>query len=98
MKPFPRIPLSLLCMVMAAVLSYTLQRLVDAQNEPPMGTVLLQATIPYYWRVGMSVLHACAVGLLVYTLFPRVTWSMRVMLAGISCVFLVCIVSLIAVP
>ena len=85
-------------MVIAAALSYTLQRLVDAQNEPPMGTVLLQATIPYYWRVGMAVLHAGVVGLLVYTLSPRLNWSRRAFLWCISCIFLVCIVALIAVP
>ena len=39
------------------IASYAVQRLIDAQNEPPMGTVVLQATIPYYWRTAMAVIH-----------------------------------------
>ena len=98
MKFFPRLPMSIVCAVMVATLSYTIQRLVDAQNEPPMGTVLLQASIPYYWRIAMSTLHALAAGILVYTLSPK--WNVNIvpMVWCLSFVFLVCIASLIAVP
>ena len=98
MKFFSRIPLSIVCAVMVATLSYTIQRLVDAQNEPPMGTILLQASIPYYWRVAMSMLHAFAAGVLVYTLSPKWNVNVTLMAWGLSFVFLLCIVSLIAVP
>lgn len=42
---------------LAVCLSYAAQRLLDARSEPPPGTVLLQATIPYYWRVSLALLH-----------------------------------------
>lgn len=46
---------------LAVVASYAVQRLVDASTEPPLGTVLLQAHIPYYWRVGAAALHGAIV-------------------------------------
>lgn len=49
-----------------ACASYAVQRLIDAGNEPPMGTVLRQATIPYYWRVAFSLVHAAGVGALLW--------------------------------
>ena len=54
------------------ILSYAVQRLVDAQTEPPMGTVLLQEDIPYYWRVGISLAHGGAAVLL---LSIRLSWD-----------------------
>lgn len=46
-----------------ACASYAGQRLWDATGEPAPGTVLQQATIPYYWRVAFSLLHAAGAGL-----------------------------------
>ena len=40
-----------------ATASYVLQRLIDAGSEPPIGTVLAQEHIPYYWRMAVAVLH-----------------------------------------
>ena len=48
---------NLLLSALVMVASYALQRLLDAQSEPPIGTVLMQATIPYYWRASMAVVH-----------------------------------------
>ena len=56
-SPAPRLALAALAFALACCLSYAAQRLWDAGTEPPPGTVLLQATIPYYWRVGLSLLH-----------------------------------------
>lgn len=42
---------------LGVVASYALQRLVDAGSEPALGTVLRQPYIPYYWRVGASLVH-----------------------------------------
>lgn len=47
-----------------AVPSYAIQRLLDAIYEAPVGTVLQQASIPYYWRVGLSVLHGLSAALM----------------------------------
>ncbi|NOY27455.1 MAG: hypothetical protein GXP62_16435, partial [Oligoflexia bacterium] len=32
---------------------------------PPLGSVLLQATIPYYWRIAAAALHGAGVATLV---------------------------------
>jgi hypothetical protein len=53
----PRLAAAALAFALACCLSYAGQRLWDARTEPPPGTVLLQATIPYYWRVGATLLH-----------------------------------------
>lgn len=50
---------------LACCLSYALQRLWDARTDPPLGTVLLQATIPYYWRIAAATLHGAGVAALV---------------------------------
>lgn len=47
-------------------MSYAAQRLWDARTEPPLGTVVAQAVIPYFWRLGITALHALAVGSLLY--------------------------------
>ena len=65
--PAPRsarllVALSLAALV--AVASYALQRLWDAETEPPLGSVVAQATIPYYWRVGGALVHAAMAGVL----------------------------------
>ncbi|MCB9742672.1 MAG: hypothetical protein H6740_08735 [Alphaproteobacteria bacterium] len=54
-----------------ACLSYTTMRLIDRVGEPPMGAVLLQAHVPYYWRVGAALLHALILGLSLYTLLSE---------------------------
>jgi len=55
--PRPRLAVAALSFALVAVASYALQRLWDARTEPPPGAVLLQTTIPYYWRVAMALLH-----------------------------------------
>jgi hypothetical protein len=47
-----------LTLALVFVASYTIQRLVDATSEPPLGAVLQQSTIPYYWRLAFATLHA----------------------------------------
>jgi len=61
-----------LTFALVCVFSYAVQRLVDAQSEPPMGTVLMQESIPYYWRVGISVAHGVAA---VVLLSIRLSWD-----------------------
>lgn len=63
-EPDPRPALGLLAFALGVVVSYTLQRLLDARTEPPIGTVVQTATIPYYWRVGTAVLHGLGLGTL----------------------------------
>lgn len=53
---------------LVAAPSYAIQRLIDSINEPPVGTVLQQATIPYYWRVGLAVLHGLIAALVIFFL------------------------------
>lgn len=84
--------------VLISVLSYTLQRLIDAQNEPPMGSVLLQAEIPYYWRTTMAFAHGLAGGLLAYYLSSPnwLTWKYTHLITfGI---FLVAVIAMLMVP
>lgn len=47
---------------LGVVASYTVQRLIDAGGEPPLGTVLRQPVIPYFWRVGTAVVHGLGAG------------------------------------
>jgi hypothetical protein len=43
---------------LAAVISYALQRLAAAAFDPvEASSVLLQAHLPYFWRVGLALLH-----------------------------------------
>ena len=51
---------------LGVVASYALQRLIDAGGEPPLGTVLRQPTIPYFWRVGTAVVHGLGAGAFVW--------------------------------
>ena len=48
-----------------AVLSYTIQRLIDSLNEPAMGSILLQTHTPYYWRSATAGLHGLTLAVLV---------------------------------
>jgi len=98
MSKIPKIPASVLCAVMMGILSYTIQRLIDAQNEPPMGTVLLQTTIPYYWRIAMACLHATASGLLCHALLPQLTMSIQTLKWIVSALLILCVLALIVVP
>ncbi|MFT5686742.1 MAG: hypothetical protein ACI8RZ_007699 [Myxococcota bacterium] len=50
----------------ASVVSYAIQRLIDAQGEP-VG-VLLTTHIPYFWRISMAGLHGLTVAALIATL------------------------------
>lgn len=59
-----RLLVALSLAALVAVASYALQRLWDAQTEPPLGSVVTQATIPYYWRVGGALVHAAMAGVL----------------------------------
>ena len=52
----------LLVFGLGVVVSYAVQRLVDAPGEPPLGTVLRQPTIPYFWRVGTALVHGLGSG------------------------------------
>lgn len=66
-----RVSLSLAAASLAACLSYAGMRLVDRVGEPPMGAVLLQAHVPYYWRVGAALLHALIVAVTLHTLLSE---------------------------
>jgi|AACY02.2.fsa_nt_gi hypothetical protein len=58
----PRLALAALAFALVVVASYAGQRLWDSIDEPPLGTVLRQVTIPYYWRVGTAALHGLIAG------------------------------------
>lgn len=62
----PRLAAAALVFALACCLSYAGQRLWDARTEPPPGTVLLQTVIPYYWRVGATLLHGGGAALLAF--------------------------------
>ena len=62
----PRIAVAALSFAVAACLAYTVQRLVDAATEPPMAVVLRRSDIPYYWRVGLSLVHGLGAGSLAW--------------------------------
>ena len=49
---------------LVAPASYAIQRLVDARGEAAVGMVLQQVHIPYYWRVGLAVLHGLSAALI----------------------------------
>ena len=57
---------ALLVFGLGVVVSYTLQRLLDASSEPAIGTVLRQAVVPYFWRVGAAVVHGMGLGAFVW--------------------------------
>jgi hypothetical protein len=58
----PRLALFAYAFALVVVASYAGQRLWDSVGEPPLGAVLRQATIPYYWRVGTALLHGIIAG------------------------------------
>ena len=89
---------SILVGVWGGMLSYAVQRIIDAQGEPPMETVLLQAHIPYYWRAAMAVLHALAAATLAHMLFPRASLSVRWTQAITIGVFVFCSIAMVLVP
>jgi hypothetical protein len=69
MSPAARATAALLG-ALVAVLSYTVQRVVDAVGEPPAAAILQSATIAYFWRVPLAVLHGAAAALLARALPP----------------------------
>ena len=66
----------------------------DAQSEPPMGTVVLQATIPYYWRTAMAVIHGTLA--LVVASVLKVRYQPPAWLCGV--VIAVAAVAMVMVP
>lgn len=60
MRDRPQLAAAVLVGAVAVCLSYAGQRLWDSVGEPAPGTVLQQATIPYYWRVGFAAVHGVA--------------------------------------
>jgi hypothetical protein len=62
MSDRPRLVAAVALGAAVACASYAGQRLWDSVGEPAPGTVLVQATIPYYWRVGFALLHAVGAG------------------------------------
>ncbi len=57
MSERPRLAMAVLVGAAVICLSYAGQRLWDSVGEPAPGTVLRQATIPYFWRAGFAALH-----------------------------------------
>ena len=54
---------------LVATVSYALQHLAAVAFDPvPASSVLAQAHVPYFWRVGVSVLHGAGVAALVAVL------------------------------
>ena len=66
MSDRPRLVAAVLAGVVVICLSYAGQRLWDSVGEPPPGTVLKQATIPYYGRVAFSFLHGAGAAFAVH--------------------------------
>lgn len=66
----PRASAALLLAGLTLVLSYTAQRLYawTISVPSPPTEILAAAHIPYFWRVGLSVLHAVLVGALAHGL------------------------------
>ncbi len=85
---------------LVAVLSYAGQRLWDARVEPPLGSVLVQATIPYYWRAAGAVVQGVVVGTLVgFGLGPRgVRWGLARLPSLVLLVVLPAAISMVLVP
>lgn len=59
---------ALLAFGAGVVASYAIQRLIDAGSEPPMGAVLRQSIIPYYWRAGTALVHGLGAGAFAWAL------------------------------
>jgi hypothetical protein len=66
-----RLAAAALCFALICCLSYAGQRLWDARTEPAIGTVSLQATIPYYWRLAITALHGLGAAALAYWGLPE---------------------------
>lgn len=80
-------------------LSYVLQRLIDAGSEPPIGTVLAQAHIPYYWRMAVALLHGLMLAGLSLGL-PQ-PWRTRILDAApwwVGALVLGALIAMLAVP
>ncbi|MFT5582944.1 MAG: hypothetical protein ACI9VR_000521 [Cognaticolwellia sp.] len=77
-----------------ATASYVLQRLIDAGSEPPIGTVLAQEHIPYYWRMAVALLHGLVLAALSIGL-PQI-WRVRMLQWAPVWVGTVCVCTLIA--
>ena len=84
--------------VLLSVLSYTIQRVFDAQTEPPMGAVIRQANIPYYWRTTMALAHGLVGGILYFSLFPTQLPKERQFYIATVIVFLGSTITMILVP
>lgn len=82
-----------------AMASYVLQRLIDAGSEPPIGAVLAQAHVPYYWRMAVALLHGLTLAALSLGL-PQ-AWRARLLHWAplwVAALALVCVVAMLAVP
>ncbi len=80
-------------------LSYVVQRLIDAGSEPPIGSVMAQAHIPYYWRMAVALLHGLMLAGLSLGLPPR--WRERVLHAApvwVGGLSLAALIAMLAVP
>ncbi len=66
---------------LGVVASYALQRLVDAGSEPPLGTVLRQPFIPYFWRVGAALVHGLGAAALAWAALDE-AWAARLLRAS----------------
>ena len=84
----------------AVVLSYTVQRLVDAAGEPPLSSVLLSGTIAYYWRVGIALLHGVVVASVaaVGLSEDRAITALRMLPVPVLGLGLLCVVAVLVVP
>ncbi len=82
-----------------ATASYVVQRLIDAGSEPPIGTVLAQAHIPYYWRMAVALLHGLVLAALSLGL-PE-AWRGRLLHAApiwVPALCLLTLLTMLAVP
>lgn len=61
-----RLAAAALVFALVCCLSYAGQRLWDARTEPAIGTVTMQATIPYFWRLSITALHGSGAAALTF--------------------------------
>jgi len=91
----PTRALAALLGALVAVASYTLQRALDATAEPPAAAVLQSATIAYFWRVPLAVLHGLAAALLARAVPPGPTAALLARApALVAAVLLPCVAAL----
>ncbi len=64
---------------LAVLVSYLVQRLLDARGAAPMGTVFMQASVPYFWRIAMAVVHGAGTWVLVRLALTegQAAWALR---------------------